>query len=183
MPDDDKTGWSVVPIAERHIEGFRRAVGVVAREGRYIAFIDAPPPEQARAFVLSNIEKGNPQFVGLVNGEVVGWCDIVRSNRATHAHCGTLGMGIVPAHRGKGVGLALITAALDMAWAAGFVRVDLTVYAENDRALALYKKMGFVVEGRATDAACLNGRLLDVIQMGLVNATTRTAFLAERNAT
>ncbi|WP_325058577.1 GNAT family N-acetyltransferase [Rhizobium mongolense] len=51
------------------------------------------------------IENRHPQFVAVKDGEVVGWCDIRRHFFPSHAHRGSLGMGIIPAHRGLGLGL------------------------------------------------------------------------------
>jgi hypothetical protein len=47
----------IVPIAQDHIESFHRALDFVARERRYLAFLEAPPLESMRAFVLDNISR------------------------------------------------------------------------------------------------------------------------------
>ena len=52
----------IVPIAENHIPGFRAAVDAVAREKKYLAFLEAPPLEETTKFVLNNIEQKNPQL-------------------------------------------------------------------------------------------------------------------------
>ena len=66
----------IVPIAPEHVESFHRALDFVARERRYLSFLEAPPLESARAFVLEMISHGHPQWVALSTGEVVGWCDV-----------------------------------------------------------------------------------------------------------
>ena len=58
----------IVPIEEGHIEGFHRALDFVARERRYLSFLEAPPLESTRAFVLDNIKRGRPEFVAVVGG-------------------------------------------------------------------------------------------------------------------
>ena len=50
----------IVPIAESHIEGFHRDLDIVALERRYLAFLEAPPIESTRAFVLGNIKRREP---------------------------------------------------------------------------------------------------------------------------
>ena len=55
----------VVPIAEQHIEGFHQCLDSVARERRYLGFLEAPPLESTRQFAQSNIASGVPQFVAL----------------------------------------------------------------------------------------------------------------------
>ena len=78
-------------------------------------------------------------------------------------------MGIVPAYRGRGLGLRLIQAALAQAWAARFVRVEIDVHADNARAIALYEKVGFVREGVARDAVFIDGEYRDAINMAIVD--------------
>jgi RimJ/RimL family protein N-acetyltransferase len=159
---------AIEPIREERIESFHRALDTVSRERKYLTFLEAPPLDSVRAFVKSNIAEGHPQVVAVVDGEVVGWCDIRRNARETHAHCGTLGMGIVPAYRDKGLGRRLITAALDAARELGLHRVELHVHADNPRAIALYEKVGFVREGVARDAVKIDGRFIDAIQMAVI---------------
>lgn len=158
----------IEPIREMHIEGFHKALDTVARERRYLSFLEAPSLESTRDFVLDNIRNGHPQFVALAEGKVVGWCDIRRHDREVHAHRGTLGMGIVPGYRDSGLGRRLIATTIDAARALGLHRIDLDVYADNLRAKALYEKVGFVQEGRARDGVRIDGRFIDVIQMALL---------------
>src|SRR6195952_888954 len=98
----------IVSIAQDHIDGFHRAVDSVARERRYLAFLEAPPIEATRAFVRDNIKRGHPQFVAvLAKSEVVGWCDVTPMSRPTQAHRGVFGVGLLPQFRGQGIGTIL----------------------------------------------------------------------------
>ena len=157
------------PDKPEHIESFHRALDIVARERKYLALLEAPPLSQTREFVMDFIQKGGLQFVALAEGEVVGWCDIQRHGFPSRAHRGTLGMGIVPAYRGRGIGLRLIQATLAQARVARFVRVELDVHADNARAIALYEKVGFVREGVARDAVFIDGEYRDAINMAIVD--------------
>ena len=163
------------PITADDIEGFRHAVDVVARERKYLAFLEAPPLASAREFVLENIAKGNPQFVAIAEGGVVGWCDVVRLSRPIHSHAGVLGMGLLPDYRGRGYGRRLVEATLHAAVLAGFSRVELTVHADNPRAIALYERVGFIREGIKRRAMCIDGRFGDVIMMAITEWETRNA--------
>jgi RimJ/RimL family protein N-acetyltransferase len=140
----------------------------VAREKRYLALTEAPPFEKALEFVEGNIAKGNPQFVALVDGVVVGWCDVSRHERPAYAHSGMLGMGVVAEHRGKGIGAALMQATLERARALGFERIELTVYEGNERARALYARFGFVDEGLKRNAVKFDGVARNAHAMALV---------------
>lgn len=156
---------AIVPIAPGHVPGFWRAVDSVAREGRWLALLHSPPIEATEAFVLGNLAKGNPHFVVLAADAVVGWCDIVRHERETRAHSGTLGMGLLPDWRGQGIGRRLIETAIAEAWRRGFERIELTVNEGNEPAQRLYLAVGFVVEGRGRKAARFGATYLDVIAM------------------
>jgi RimJ/RimL family protein N-acetyltransferase len=162
---------TIEKITPKHIGGFRHAVDVVAREHKYLAFLEAPPLKATRAFVLNNIKTGNPQFVAIAEGNVIGWCDIVRSERPVHVHCGTLGMGLLPSFRGHGIGTNLIRTTLDEAHHKGLERVELTVHADNQHAIRLYNKVGFQKEGLMREAVRIDGRYVDSILMALVHRT------------
>ncbi|MDO1582287.1 GNAT family N-acetyltransferase [Rhizobium oryzicola] len=159
---------AIEPIREAYIEGFHQALDTVSRERRYLAFLEAPPLESTREFVRDNITNGHPQFVAVSDGRVVGWCDIRRHEREVHAHRGTLGMGILPEFRDRGLGRRLITVTIDAARAIGLRRIELDVHADNVRAKALYEKVGFVLEGVAREAVLIDGRFIDLIKMAML---------------
>ena len=77
-------------------------------------------------------------------------------------------MGIVPAYRGRGLGARLINATLEAAFGAGFVRIELDVQADNERAIALYERVGFVREGTIRDAVFVDGEYRDANTMPLI---------------
>ena len=158
----------IVPIAEEHIDSFHRALDAVCRERKYLAFLEAPPLEKTQRFVRENIHEGHPQFVALVDGRVVGWCNISSLGRPVYAHGGVLGMGIVAEHRGRGIGEALMRAALDQARANGLTRVELTVREDNERAIALYRRLGFVDEGVKRNAIRVDGVYTNLLCMALL---------------
>jgi RimJ/RimL family protein N-acetyltransferase len=147
------------------IEGAWHCVDVVARERAYIGFLEGPPLEQSRSFWESLIEKGHPFLVAVDGPTVVGWCDVVPVARPIFAHVGILGMGLLPDWRGKGIGAALMAAALEASRACGLERVELALFAGNDRAQRLYAKMGFAVEGVQSKRVKIDGRYRDEILM------------------
>ena len=158
----------ILPIAEAHIEGFHAALDVVARERAYLAFLEAPPIEETRKFVARNIAKGYPQLVALDGDRVVGWCDVLPIERPVSRHCGVLGLGLLPAYRGRGLGERLMRAALQAARACGLSRIELSVRADNTRAIALYTRLGFETEGRKRRAFLVDGTYHDLIVMALL---------------
>ena len=163
--------YQIVPIAEEHIRGFHAAVDVVARERKYLAHLEAPPFEETRRFVLRNIEHGYPQFAVVSADTVVGWCDVLPNRtRVIYSHCGTLGVGLLPDFRGKAIGRKLIGRTIDAAFAFGLTRIELTVRDENVSAIALYKSLGFNIEGLHRNAVCIEGQYENLYSMALLRA-------------
>jgi len=161
--------YRIVPITEALIPGFRAAVDRIARERKYLAFLEAPPLEDVRRFVLDNIEHGYLQFVVLSADTVVGWCDVLPNRtRVIYSHCGTLGIGLLPEFRGKGIGRRLMQRTIDAAFAFGLTRIELTVREENVDAIALYKSLGFEVEGLHRKAVCIEKQYENLYSMALL---------------
>lgn len=158
------------PIEYRDIPGFHAAVGAVAAERQFLARTSAFPIEQTAVFIAGNLAHGHPQFVADVGGNVVGWCDIFPSPREVSQHVGVLGMGLLPPWRGQGLGRRLIETALAAA-VGRFEQVDLDVYGQNTRAIALYRRVGFIEQGRKRGGRKLDGAYDDIVLM--------TRFLVE----
>jgi RimJ/RimL family protein N-acetyltransferase len=124
---------------------------------------------ETAAFVRNNLAKANPSFVAADGATIVGWCDIIRNERrAIQHHRGTVGMGIIAAYRGQGIGTRLLQAAIDAAKAAGMSRIELLVRADNEVAKRLYLRLGFVMEGLHRHADCIDGRYYDAHTMAIV---------------
>jgi putative acetyltransferase len=79
---------------------------------------------------------------------VVGSVSTHRDEHPTTRHVATLGMFVTAEHRGRGIGTALMDAAMRWAATFGIERVELSVYPDNAAARALYRRFGFVEEGR-----------------------------------
>jgi len=158
----------IVPISPVHIDSFHRALDLVARERRYLALLEAPPIEEFREFVQNIITRRYPQFVALSVGEVVGWCEVLPKTWPIYAHTGVLGVALLPALRGQGIGGRLIVRALEAAHAFGLSRVELTVRENNKGAIALYKKLGFVTEGLKRNALKIDGEYENQVLMALL---------------
>jgi ribosomal protein S18 acetylase RimI-like enzyme len=88
-------------------------------------------------------------LVARVRGDVVGWVSLLGTGLARHRHVCRLEVMVARTARDKGIGRRLVGEAL--AWATAhptIAKVSLVVYAANVRAIALYRSLGFVEEGR-----------------------------------
>lgn len=151
----------LAPLREEDLAAYRAVFDSVAREGRYLARLEAPPLEDARKFVRECIDKRRPQFLAWVDGEAVGWCDVIERPQELLRHSGVLGIGIAAPHRGRGIGSALMQRTLADAREKGFTRVELTVRVDNPRAKRLYEKCGFAVEGLCRRHMRVRGEYFD----------------------
>lgn len=106
--------------------------------------------EQQLAWIQSIIDNDrDTMFVAEINGELAGMIVFVSPARKRLSHTGSITMMIQKAHRNKGIGKALLQELL--AWAKQnplIEKVSLGVFSNNLRAIALYKSLGFVEEGR-----------------------------------
>ncbi|MEZ5818987.1 MAG: GNAT family protein [Hyphomicrobiaceae bacterium] len=158
-------------ICEPDILGYHACLAGVARERRYLAFLEPPPLEQTRAFVIGNITRQSPHLVAVTrDGDVVGWCDATPSVRHVSAHVGVLGMGLAPRWRGQGLGARLLGAALEAGWSYGLERIELGVFSHNERAAALYRKLGFELEGVKRRHVLIDGVFHDEIVMAILRS-------------
>ena len=82
---------------------------------------------------------------------------------------GELGMTVAREWRGCGVGSALLAAGIDWSRQQGLHKLSLAVFPHNAAAIALYRKFGFVEEGRRVKQyRRSSGELWDAIDMGLL---------------
>jgi ribosomal protein S18 acetylase RimI-like enzyme len=160
--------FEIRKITEQDIEQFRQAVGNVAREKLYLAFLDSPSTEMAKDFILNNIRESWPHVVAVSSNKIIGWCDIVGSNRHACVHLGTLGIGIEKEYRGSGIGRQLINKALELAENRGLTRIELAVREDNNRAIHLYKTLGFKVEGMHIKSLLIDGKYYNQVSMALL---------------
>jgi RimJ/RimL family protein N-acetyltransferase len=168
LASDEPRSFEVRPIAEGDVAAFRETLDAVCRERRYLAFLEAPSQEECTAFVRDHIARRTTQFVAVEGGRLIGWCDVVPMSRTLSRHCGVLGIGVLSGFRGRGVGMALMRAALQGAREYGLTRVELTVRAHNTAAMRLYERLGFAHEGVKRNAVLLDGRHEDLVCMALL---------------
>lgn len=110
---------------------------------------------------------GEIHLVAEEDGHLLGSAGLFSTEACVRRrHVLSLGISVAPQAQGQGVGHKLMTALLDYAdqWT-GCLRIELTVFADNDRAIRLYERHGFVREGRARGDAIRQGHLADSLWM------------------
>jgi RimJ/RimL family protein N-acetyltransferase len=147
MRDEDR-----LPLAELY--------AAIAEERLWIG--GEPPVDIERRAASWTLDGG---FVAVADGQPVGQLFVGRS----HHGYGEIGMMVAREWRGRGVGSALVESAIAWAREQGLHKLVLDVFPHNEGAIALYRKYGFVEEGRRVKQyRRANGELWDGVQMGLL---------------
>jgi RimJ/RimL family protein N-acetyltransferase len=112
----------------------------------------------------------NPNSLLLIaemSKNIIGFLFFTHNSKKKISHTGEFGVNVHPNFQGIGIGQMLIETLLK--WSIQNEQIEkvfLQVFATNDKAIKLYKKLGFVEEGRHIKAIKqLDGNYVDIIQM------------------
>lgn len=106
-------------------------------------------------------------LLGLVDGAVAAALIFSASQRPRLRHCGELGMSVRKRYWGLGVSSRMLDALIDWAKAGEIRKLNLRVRTDNARAIRLYEKKGFKLEGTIRREMFLAGTYYDNHCMGL----------------
>lgn len=153
----------------KYIPSFWQAFDTIAKEGKYLAALEAFPIESTVELVNQVIEENIPQLFA-IDTELdicVGWCDALPKDETGSA--GYIGTGLLKEYREKGFGSKMLEEIIALSRAYGYQRLELDVRASNQRAIHVYEKLGFTICNRVQDGFTLLGHTVaeDVVQMEL----------------
>lgn len=119
--------------------------------------LEDPPPGLYR---LVAVEKESQKVVGMIG---------LHTKRGRLAHMAHIGMAVHDDYQNQGIGSKLMAAVIDLAenWLS-LTRLELTVYTDNPRAVHLYEKYNFVVEGTLRKYALRAGEYVDAYIMARI---------------
>jgi putative acetyltransferase len=108
----------------------------------------------------------NYVLVAVADGQIVGHAGLHGNENPRRAHAWLLGMSVRDDWHNRRVGTRLMEALIDLAdnWL-GALRLELTVYAENEHALKLYRRFGFEIEGTHRAFSLRDGQYTDTYAM------------------
>ena len=106
-------------------------------------------------------------FVAEDEGRIVGRLSIARDQHPASRHVADLGLMVAASHRRRGIGTALLDAAVRWARAAGVRKLELHVFPWNEAAIKLYENYGFVREGLRRGQYRRGDDYVDAILMAL----------------
>ena len=122
--------------------------------------------EQERERLAATGKSDNKQtFLAEDDGQLVGWLWANGGDYRRNHHSVHIVIGIRTAHTNQGIGTRLFQACEAWARERGLHRLELTVMTHNHLGIALYQKMGFAIEGTASDALRVDGEYVDLHYM------------------
>lgn len=126
-------------------------------------------PEQVRAYLQGVFEADNQVCLGALDEEhLVGYISLSGGRYQRIRHCATIVVGVLQAYAGQGLGTRLFEQGIAWARSRHLTRLELTVMTHNHRAVHLYRKMGFELEGTKKHAMLVDGQYVDEYCMALL---------------
>ncbi len=139
----------VRPARPRDAASFLEMYASVAAERRFIRseVVRQPVRDYRSQFRRSWNDEG-AHVVAVVGDRVIGHASVRRDEHPVTRHVATLGMAVAADWRGRGVGTKLLSEVIRWGRSVGVLKLLLSVYPDNEAAIALYRRFGFVEEGR-----------------------------------
>lgn len=104
-------------------------------------------------------------LVAVDDGVVVGRLSVARDPHPSSSHVADLGLMVAASHRRRGIGNALLEAAVGWARRVGVAKLELHVFPWNEPAIRLYEQFGFEREGIRRGHYVRDGRKVDALLM------------------
>jgi diaminopimelate decarboxylase len=142
-------GITVRPAAPRDARPFLEFWSAIVAEGRSVRSETVRHSARVyRARFRRSWTDREAQVLAVEGERIVGHLYVQREDHPVTRHVATLGIAVAASHRGRGVGGVLMSEAVRWARGVGVEKILLSVYPHNTAAIALYRKFGFVEEGR-----------------------------------
>lgn len=178
-PEPDVSAAGREPLPDLVIRGIESddwedVAAIVRGESVYFNTLQTPYQSRDRSRDrLENIPDHVHILAAEVDESVVGILGI-HFDPERHSHTAALGMMVHEDYRGRGVGSALMEAAIELCeqWH-NISRITLEVFIDNTAGIALYQKCGFEIEGTLRNYAFRDGRFVDSYTMARVREDDR----------
>ena len=124
--------------------------------------------EQEKETIVECLERNIClMLIAKVGDEIVSQLFLQRSNKQRLAHISDIAVSVSKDFWGKSIGKHMMLTAIEWAKQNKITKIQLQVQADNDRAVQLYKNLGFNIEGKITRATKINENYHDDLLMGL----------------
>ncbi len=138
----------------------------VVEEEIYLEIDSVPRTiEEEKKFIRESISENRQFLVAVVDEKIIGdasaWVGRLKKNK----HTALMGIAIQKEYRGLGIGKLLMEQLIDWLKSKAVEKIWLTVFSTNKRAIALYEKIGFEIEGIQKNHIKIRDEYIDRIFM------------------
>lgn len=146
--------------------GLIDATNSVAAERRYLTMerLEATIEEE-REYIVRMASPGYLLLVATHEETIIGSLVAMRGRGHFRLHTAEFGLSLVAGYRESGIGRQMIEAIIDWCRSLCIEKLNLEVFADNGRAIALYQSLGFAEEGVRHRQIKIGDRYTDLIQM------------------
>ena len=156
----------ITPLQWKNLISFLSLRSRTIRETRYL--VGGSKPGEKIRFLLKLFLDGRNMHTLLASDQenLIGYASLLLPRlKEFQNNVYLASVSVLPVYRGQGVGTKLLAAAENFARGRGAARLELEVFAKNEKAIKLYGRLGYVQEGRRKGAAIHAGGLDDVVFM------------------
>jgi RimJ/RimL family protein N-acetyltransferase len=125
--------------------------------------------DEGRRIARLNSQPNSACLVAAEGATLVGFLNAMGGQVNRLRHSTILALGVLRASWGQGIATSLLRSAMAWSREAGLRRVELTVHTTNVRAVNLYLRSGFQVEGVRRSSLLVSGKYVDEYLMSVVN--------------
>jgi RimJ/RimL family protein N-acetyltransferase len=162
-----KNGETIIlrPVDEKDAQDIIKHVETIVKAGRYLQKEEPRSLEEEIKFILETRLKGNMYTAVERKGKVVGIARVLKGELEMKKHTGIFRTWIHPESQGLGIGKQVMNYTLRWGRTNNLHKLWLTVFSGNEKAVMVYEKAGFIIEGRQKNQAIIDGKFEDEIFM------------------
>jgi ribosomal protein S18 acetylase RimI-like enzyme len=146
VPEGDAV--RIRPAEPRDARAFLAFWTAIVAEERFVRTEEVRTPVRAYRRRFRRRSDLEADIVAIDGGRLVGHVSVQRERHPVTRHVASLSIAVAADARGRGIGRRLLDEAIAWATRVGIEKLVLSVYPHNDAAIALYRSVGFVEEGR-----------------------------------
>jgi RimJ/RimL family protein N-acetyltransferase len=153
------------PVEEKDAEDIIRHVETIVKAGRYLQKEEPHSLQEEVQFINEVKSKGNMYTAVERSGKVVGIARVLKGELQMKKHTGIFRTWIHPDSQGLGIGKEVMKYTLSWGQSNNLHKLWLTVFSGNEKAVKVYEKVGFIIEGIQKNQVIIDGQFEDEIFM------------------
>lgn len=162
--------YELEPMIVEDAKNLQEFFSLIGGETNFVSFEKSESPnfEACKSLLESTKDAPNYAYCIKEDGKIIASLTAnTRNGRSRERHKSDFGIGVSKEHWGKGIGSLLIEKVIDESKKNSISKITLKVSEKNTRAIKLYEKYGFEVEGVYKKDMLINGVMETGVSMAL----------------